>query len=134
VLDVPEPRAIGGQLSGIVLRVDRFGNLVTNIDRRRFDAFAAGGPIEIEVARHHVARLVDTYAEAEGGSACALFGSSDHLEIAMAGGSATERLGLRRGAPVLVRLSAASSMSRGSGETSPKRAPLAREGKADPTE
>jgi S-adenosyl-L-methionine hydrolase (adenosine-forming) len=106
MLDVPEPRVTGGQLSGIVLRVDRFGNLVTNIDRRGFDAFAASGPIEIEVARHRVPRLVDTYAEAESGSACALFGSSDHLEIAVAGGNAAERLGLKRGAPVLVRLKA----------------------------
>jgi S-adenosylmethionine hydrolase len=102
-LDVPEPRVTGGQLSGIVLRVDRFGNLVTNIDRHSFEAFAAGDAIEIEVAGHLIPTFVDTYAEAEGGSACALFGSSDHLEIAIAGGSAAERLGLRRGAPVLVR-------------------------------
>ena len=106
MLDVPEPRANAGQLSGIVLRVDRFGNLVTNIDRRTFDAFAAGGPIEIDADRHRVARLVGTYAEAERGSACALFDSSDHLEIAVAGGSAAECLGVRRGAPVLVRLTA----------------------------
>jgi S-adenosyl-L-methionine hydrolase (adenosine-forming) len=107
MLDVPEPRVTGVQLSGIVLRVDRFGNLVTNIDRRSVEEFAAGSPIEIEVARHRVAGLVDAYAEAEIGSACALFGSSDQLEIAIVGGSAAERLGLRRGAPVLVRLKAA---------------------------
>lgn len=106
MLDVPEPRVTGGQLSGIVLRVDRFGNLVTNIDRRSFDAFAAGNPIEIEVGRHSIAGLVDTYADAASGSACALFGSSDHLEIAMAGDSAAERFGLKRSAPVLVRLKA----------------------------
>ena len=103
MLDIPEPRVIARQLSGVVLRVDRFGNLATNIDRRSFEAFAAGDAIEIEVAGHLIATVVDTYAEAEGGSVCALFGSSDHLEIAIAGGSAAERLGLRRGAPVLVR-------------------------------
>ena len=106
MLDVPEPRVTGGELSGIVLRIDRFGNLITNVDRRSFDAFAAGGPIDIAVAGHHVTRLVDTYAEADSGSACALFGSSDHLEIAVAGGSAAEHLGVTRGAPVLVRLKA----------------------------
>jgi S-adenosylmethionine hydrolase len=105
-LDVPEPRVIGGQLSGIVLRVDHFGNLVTNIDRRSFEAFAAGDPIEIEVARHLISAVVDTYADAESGSACALFGSSDHLEIAIAGGSAAERVGSTRGAAVSVRLKA----------------------------
>src|SRR5262245_43538932 len=59
-LDIPEPRVTGRQLSGSVLRVDRFGNLVTNIDRHSVDAFAAAAPIEIEVASHHAARLVDT--------------------------------------------------------------------------
>lgn len=105
MLDVPEPRVTGAQLQGIVMRIDRFGNLVTNMDRRSVDAFAAGGRIEIEVDRHRIARLVNTYAEAESGSACALFGSSDHLEIAIAGGSAAERFGLERGAPVSIRLS-----------------------------
>ena len=104
ILDVPEPRVTGRQLSGIVLRIDRFGNLVTNIDRRSFDAFAAGDPVEIDAAGHLIAEVVDTYTEAETGSACALFGSTDHLEIAIAGGTAAERLGLSRGAPVFVRL------------------------------
>ena len=103
MLDVPEPRVTGSELSGIVLRVDRFGNLVTNIDRGSFEAFAAGEAIEIETAGRLIRSVVDTYAEAESGSTCALFGSSDHLEIAIAGGSAAERLGLGRGAPVLVR-------------------------------
>ena len=104
MLDVPEPRADNAHLSGIVLRVDRFGNLVTNIDRRRFEQFAAGKPVHIAVANHPVTRLVSTYAEADAGSICALFGSSDHLEIAVSNGSAAERLGLMRGAEVVVRL------------------------------
>ena len=37
------------------------------------------------------------------GSVCALVGSSDRLEIAVNGGSAAQRLGLTRGAPVVVR-------------------------------
>jgi S-adenosylmethionine hydrolase len=101
-LDVPEPRVEDGRLSGVVMRVDRFGNLVTNIDRRTFDAFAGARPVRIGVADGVVAR-VSTYAEGVQGSACALFGSTEHLEIAVAGGSASERLGLTRGAPVVVR-------------------------------
>jgi S-adenosyl-L-methionine hydrolase (adenosine-forming) len=108
MLDVPEPRVTDGQLSGLVLRVDRFGNLITNIDRRSFDAFAAGESIEVEIAGRLISTVLDTYADAESGSACALFGSSDHLEIAIAGGSAADRLGLARGAPVLARLRAKS--------------------------
>ena len=49
-----------------------------------------------------VDRLVATYAEAPAGALCALFGSTDHLEIALNGGSAAESLGLGRGAGVRI--------------------------------
>src|SRR5918999_2718076 len=46
-LAIPLPQIDGDLLAGEVLRVDRFGNLVTNIDRRTFERFAEGGGIEI---------------------------------------------------------------------------------------
>jgi len=104
-LDIPEPHADDAQLSGVVVRVDRFGNLVTNIDRTTFNAVAAGKRIQIAITDRPVT-LVTTYADAEAGSVCALFGSTDHLEIAVSGGSAAERLGLTRGAAVVVRFGA----------------------------
>jgi S-adenosylmethionine hydrolase len=102
VLDIREPTVAEGRIDGEVLRVDRFGNLVTNIDRRTFDRVAGGGALDIAAAEHTVPRLVATYAEANAGSICALFGSGDHLEIAVTGGSAAARLNLARGAPVIV--------------------------------
>src|SRR5689334_23562348 len=36
-LDIPVPEAAAGVLRGVVLRVDRFGNLVTNIDRKAIE-------------------------------------------------------------------------------------------------
>jgi S-adenosyl-L-methionine hydrolase (adenosine-forming) len=104
VLDVPRPCADADRLAGVVWRIDRFGNLVSNLDRCSFEQFAQGKAVEILVAGHPVQRIVATYAEAEEGSLCALFGSSDHLEVACTGGSAAERLGLARGAAVVVRL------------------------------
>jgi S-adenosyl-L-methionine hydrolase (adenosine-forming) len=104
VLDVPVPHAREGQLRGIVLRIDRFGNLVTNVDRGSFDAFVVGTHVEIDVDGQRVGRLVHTYSEVERGSACALFGSSEHLEIAVNGGSAAARFEVSRGASVVVRL------------------------------
>jgi S-adenosylmethionine hydrolase len=86
-----------------VLRIDRFGNLVTNIDRKLFDRFAQTGPIEIAAGEHRIGRVVATYAEAEAGEVCALFGSSDHLEIAVNAGSASDQLHLARGAAVTIR-------------------------------
>lgn len=99
---VPEPAIAAERITGEVLRVDRFGNLVTNVDRRAFDRLAAGGSIQIAAGPHAVEKVVATYAEAEAGTVCALFGSTDHVEIAVNGGSAAERLSLARGAPIVI--------------------------------
>ncbi|MBI4263963.1 MAG: SAM-dependent chlorinase/fluorinase [Acidobacteria bacterium] len=101
-LEVPEPAVTGDEIVGEVLRVDRFGNLVTNVDRRTFERFAGGGAIEIAAGTHAVDKVVATYAEAEPGSVCAVFGSTEHLEVAVNGGSAAERLGLARQARVTI--------------------------------
>jgi S-adenosyl-L-methionine hydrolase (adenosine-forming) len=100
------PDAVVGESSvlGEVLRVDRFGNLITNIDRRSFDRLGRAGEatIEIRAGEHLVGRLVTTYAEIAPGEVCSLFGSTDHLEIAANSASAAGTLGLGRGTAVSV--------------------------------
>jgi S-adenosylmethionine hydrolase len=102
-LAIPSPHVDDDVLAGEVLRVDRFGNLVTNIDRKLFDKFIHANGIEISAATHLIGRVVGTYAEAAAGEVCALFGSTDHLEIAVNAGSASDQLNLSRGAPVTIR-------------------------------
>ncbi|MCC7123249.1 MAG: SAM-dependent chlorinase/fluorinase [Acidobacteria bacterium] len=102
-LELPPPVATADDLTGEVRRIDRFGNAITNIDRRSFDKFAQEHAVQITVGPHVVDRVVATYDEARGIETCALFGSTDHLEIAVPGGSAAARLGLTRGAAVSVR-------------------------------
>jgi S-adenosylmethionine hydrolase len=101
-LTVPEPVVSEVTVTGEVLRVDRFGNLVTNVDRRTFDRFAGAGGLEITAGPHAVTKVVATYSEAEPGTVCALFGSTEHLEIAVNGASAADQLQLARGAPVTI--------------------------------
>ena len=105
-LAIPQPEMDSVLLDGQVLRVDRFGNLITNIDRRTFEKFAAGGALTIAIGDHQVPRVVSTYADAASGELMALFGSSDHLELAVNGGSAAAALGAGRGARVRVARSA----------------------------
>lgn len=105
VLSMPVPTVDADAVRGEVLSVDRFGNLITNIDHRTFDRVAAGTSIVVQVDAHEVGRVVNTYAEAAEGEVCALFGSTDHLEIAVNAGNAAERLGLGRGATVTIRRS-----------------------------
>jgi S-adenosyl-L-methionine hydrolase (adenosine-forming) len=100
-LDLPQVHISGAELDGQVVRVDRFGNLVTNIDRRTFER-VAGQALDIRIGSFQVSQVVSTYADVPAGDVCALFGSTDHLEIAANGSSAAERLALGRGAPVQV--------------------------------
>jgi S-adenosylmethionine hydrolase len=101
-LSIPQPQSGTDGISGSVLRIDRFGNLVTNIDRRAVEKLAGGGGVAIQIGAHQVSKLVSAYADVPNGEICALFGSTDHLEIAANGDSAAGRLGLDRGAPVHV--------------------------------
>ncbi len=102
-IEIPIADTSSDTLRGVVLLVDRFGNLVTNIDRRTFEAFAKQAPIQILAGGNQIGRLVSTYAEIAPGEVCAVFGSSDHLELAANAASAAERLGLGRQAVVEIR-------------------------------
>jgi S-adenosyl-L-methionine hydrolase (adenosine-forming) len=104
LIDFPRPVAGAAELRGAVVRVDRFGNLITNIDRRAFAQFVEQRPIAIEIGGTEIPRIVATYAEAPRGELCALFGSSDHLEVAINAGDAAATLGLGRGAAATVRI------------------------------
>lgn len=101
-LDVPRPSVTPAAIDGQVVRVDRFGNLVTNIDRRTFDGFVTGDSLVIQIGDREVARVISTYVDARPGELCALFGSSDHLEVALNGASAAESIAAGRGTLVHV--------------------------------
>ena len=62
-IDIPSPQTEEGRVAGEVLRVDKFGNLVTNIDRKAFEALCRGGAIQIEAGNQSIGRLVETYAD-----------------------------------------------------------------------
>jgi S-adenosylmethionine hydrolase len=100
-IDLPQPHATADGVAGEVVRVDRFGNLITNIDRRAVERISSEA-LEIRIGSFQVSQVVSTYSDARGGEVCALFGSTDHLEIAASGASAAEQLALGRGAPVQV--------------------------------
>jgi S-adenosylmethionine hydrolase len=102
-LAIPVPDVTQTAITGEVIRVDRFGNLVTNIDHKMFDKFSQSAGIEVLAGPHRISRIVATYADAAAGEPCALFGSTDHLEIAMNAASAAEQLGLTLGAQVIIR-------------------------------
>lgn len=101
-LDIPQPAVAEESIRGAVLRVDRFGNVITNVDRKTFEKFARDVRVQIMAGGGTVGRLVATYADIQSGEVCALFGSTDHLELSANSGSAADILGLTRGAVVQI--------------------------------
>src|SRR4051812_15102540 len=83
MLDLPRPQLDGVTLRGVTVRIDRFGNIVTNIDRKSCEKLSgATGTVRLLVGGQPVSRIVSTYADMAAGEVAALFGSTDHLEIA----------------------------------------------------
>ncbi len=101
LLDVPVPHEEeDGRLRGSILRADHFGNLITNLDRATIERFTRSGTLEIHAGGRTIRGLVSTYAAIAPGEICALYGSTDHLELAANGASAASLLGLAPGGQV----------------------------------
>ena len=101
LLDLPAPQIEGATLTGTVIRIDRFGNVITNLDRRSCERLTEGvGVLKLTVAGHAISRIVSTYAEIAEGEIAALFGSTDQLECAAHSASAAEQLDVHVGDPV----------------------------------
>jgi S-adenosylmethionine hydrolase len=77
--------------AGVVLKVDRFGNLITNF-RGEFRELLVGGK--------RVRRVVSTFSEGAVGELVAIVGSSGFIEIVVNQGSAAGVLGVGSGAVV----------------------------------
>lgn len=90
-VSLPAVRRHTGGVTGEILHVDRFGNLVTTISRD--DLPAAPRAVTVEVAGRAIAGLVSTYGDVEPGRLTALIGSGGRLEIAVRDGSAAAVLG-----------------------------------------
>lgn len=100
---LPRPKAVGAAKKGLVLRVDSFGNLVTNFTAEDLpQAAGANGKIKLQVAGKPVEKLAQTFAEGAAGEPVAILGSSGFLEIAVNKGHAARVLGANRGAEVIL--------------------------------
>jgi S-adenosylmethionine hydrolase len=106
-LDRPAPLVRPGAIEAHVLAIDRFGNAITDLDAGTLHRWRSGSPVRIRVGTTLLDDVVDTYGAVPTGAPCALIGSTDRLEVAVAGGSAAERLGIARGDVIHVERSGA---------------------------
>jgi S-adenosylmethionine hydrolase len=96
---IDDPEISPGRVSGVVVTVDTFGNLISNIDAALIDGFSE--PVA-DIAGHQVPML-KTYGNARPGEYLALVNSFGVVEVARAEGSAADGLGSARGAPLIIR-------------------------------
>ena len=96
---IEEPEATAGRVAGVIVTIDTFGNLISNIDESLLAELAE--PV-INIAGQQVPML-RTYGLAQPGDYLALVNSFGVVEVARAEGSAADGLGCARGAPLVIR-------------------------------
>ena len=102
---MPKAKPSGQSIKGVVMRVDAFGNLMTNLTTVDVPAAsAASGAIKLAVNGKEITRFVQTFGSGSPGEPVALFGSAGYLEIAVNRGNAARTLGANRGAEVTLNL------------------------------
>jgi S-adenosylmethionine hydrolase len=102
-LPLPQVERVGqNSLRGVVLKVDKFGNLITNIGELDAPALFGGAcpEVSILIAGFTITHLYQSYAQGEGDEILAIVGSSGYLEIAAKQASAAEKLAAGAGTPV----------------------------------
>lgn len=107
LLELPEPRRAAGGISGEVIQVDRYGNLITNIPLDPSPPAGSARPdrvdgLDVLVEGRSVGPIRRTYGQVESGALVAVVGSLGLLEVSVRDGSAADRLRAGRGTPVTV--------------------------------
>lgn len=99
LLSWSEARALpDGSVEGVVVHIDRFGNIVTNIPASLLD----GDPERwtFQVSQHRLRGLKSAYTDVPVGASLALIGSNKTLEFSIREGNAAATWGVQAGDPV----------------------------------
>jgi len=107
-VELPAPKVgTDGTIEARVVHVDRFGNLITNVDKGAWHDLTCSAEkvdVRIDVGGMVLERICRTYDDVPVGAPLVLWGSSDFLEIAMNQGNAAEKLGATVGDQVTIRI------------------------------
>jgi len=95
-------RASKKQIQGAVVHVDHYGNLITNILERDFDALREDRNYKVIFARERIRQLHKQYGDVDPGDCFTGFNDSGFLEIGINNGHAAELLGLYYDSPVSI--------------------------------
>jgi S-adenosylmethionine hydrolase len=91
----PQPEKAGNRVTGQVIAIDQFGNVVTNIGRNYLSAKAV-----FNISDRMLKDLKLTYASVPEGEPLALIGSFGFLEFSVRNGNFARMFDVKIGAPV----------------------------------
>jgi hypothetical protein len=114
--NAPKPKPVDARtIRGVVLKVDRFGNLVTNFTPQDIPMlFQAETPqFKIVVGKREISEIKTSYAQGAPGEIFGILGSMGFLEIAANRGSAAQQLSVGKGTDVSVTLEGAAAAGNG---------------------
>ncbi len=101
-MELPPIEKKDGAVSGTVIYIDSFGNLITNISKEEVAGFGRA-VLEAGINGFKIKGLKRTYGDVKAGSPVMLVGSSNFLEIAVSSGSASKELDAKVGDKVTLR-------------------------------
>ena len=111
----PKPKAAGeNRIRGVVLKVDRFGNLITNVTPADAPAlFAESTTFKILVGTREITDIRKTFAEGGPGEVFGVLGSMGYLEIVANRAAAAQITGAGKGSEVSIFLGEAAAAGQG---------------------
>jgi S-adenosylmethionine hydrolase len=100
---IPRPKQVApGQIKGAIIKVDKFGNLITNVRLEDAPALAGAGPatFQMTIGNQQITKLAASYSEGAPNELLCIMGSMGYLEIATNRGSAARLCNANRGAEI----------------------------------
>lgn len=111
----PKPKPSGdNRIRGVVLKVDRFGNLITNVTPEDLPALFAGkAGFKITVGSKEISEIRTAYAEGAPGEVFGILGSMGYLEIVANRAAAAQLTGAGKGSEVSIALGTGAAAGNG---------------------
>lgn len=114
--NAPRPKPLDQKtLRGVVLKVDRYGNMITNITPEDAPMIFGGNPspFKIVVGKREITEIKNVYADGAPGEVFAILGSMGYLEISANRAAAAQLVGSGKGTEVNILLEGAVAASNG---------------------
>jgi S-adenosylmethionine hydrolase len=112
----PKPKAVAeNRMRAVVLKVDRFGNLITNVTPQDIPSLftTPAADFKITIGSKEITDINSNYAEGGPGQVFGILGSMGYLEIVANRASAAQLTGAAKGSEVIIQLGAGAAAGKG---------------------